>query len=1088
MRINKLQLAGLAAVLAGGVGAENASANDRTISTATTTPVTTSQPEPPGNVTPGDVTIAVGGSITVAATQTGVTVNSNNDVSNAGFIASNNANDTTGILLQGGFAGPLTIANTGTINLLEDYTLADTNSDGDLDGAFATRTNLNGIRLSAGPAFNGDVANSGSIRVEGELSAGIRLDALLNGELRNTGAISITGDDSTGIAILGGALAGVTGDVLARGGVTAIGEGARGLLVGAPVSGELRISGGWNVTGYHSTTRPDDVSQLEAEDLLQSGSAVDVRFSVLGGITIEGTGVEDDLDDDGDGLIDGGTDTDDDASASITVYGAAPAVLIQADPTANLVLGATPALGGWGLNVRGAISALGLYDGFEATAIRIQGSGGGQTVTTAAGVALDSNIFAFASAANAYGVYIGADASVPSLLVRRSLTANVNSETAQTAYGVYLAANAIVPSFNNSGIVSAQLFGEAGDATSLIDLSNTLATITNSGTIISQIFSTDTDPNDAIPPPPIAGTATAIDVSASTINVTYNQIAEIDNVSAALNDDDAVDDDALLRPDVLTRGYILFGSGNDTVNLLAGAIEGGLSFGNGADTFNINNGATYGGVLTDTDGLLTLNVLDGTLAIQGDTINITTATFGANGVLSVQLSETLGESTLILASGDVTFLAGASIVPVAPAGLPTSGSHTFLTAGGSLIGGANVERIFSGAGSPWLYNFEVAIDAGDPNSLVADYIRKTPTQLGLNANQSIAFLPLVNALALNTEAAAALAAIDNEADFFNAYEDLMPSFASASTELAATAIQQAQSATTNRLAATRLHDLDEVSVWAQEIGYNVSRQPVTANGQQFGGQGFGVAAGIDGPLENGGLFGLSGSFITSEATEDGRPEGEISSSFGQFNAYLGTAMGPLDLDFIGGVGVGKMTSRRFVEIGSAFNSLSEADWWSYEGHGGVRASAPMRLTDWMVITPQAALTYVALSESGYTESGGGAGIDYEAEAALSQRLWGDLGVEFSARFNMGVGSYVAPRLYAGYRANMIDEQAERTFRFASGSPDFTLTDESLGSGGPLVGVGIDATNGYSTFSLAYEGEFGDQIERHSLNAAIRFRF
>ena len=61
-------------------------------------------------------------------------------------------------------------------------------------------------------------------------------------------------------------------------------------------------------------------------------------------------------------------------------------------------------------------------------------------------------------------------------------------------------------------------------------------------------------------------------------------------------------------------------------------------------------------------------------------------------------------------------------------------------------------------------------------------------------------------------------------------------------------------------------------------------------------------------------------------------------------------------------------------------------------------------------------------------------------------------------------------------------------RFASGGTDFTLMDEPLDEGAPIAGIGIDASNGYSTFSLSYEGEFGDQIERHSVNAAIRFRF
>ena len=52
-------------------------------------------------------------------------------------------------------------------------------------------------------------------------------------------------------------------------------------------------------------------------------------------------------------------------------------------------------------------------------------------------------------------------------------------------------------------------------------------------------------------------------------------------------------------------------------------------------------------------------------------------------------------------------------------------------------------------------------------------------------------------------------------------------------------------------------------------------------GQEFRGFAFGVAAGVDGPLDNGALFGLSGSFITSQIEEPGRPAGEIAASFGR---------------------------------------------------------------------------------------------------------------------------------------------------------------------------------------------------------------
>jgi uncharacterized protein with beta-barrel porin domain len=115
-------------------------------------------------------------------------------------------------------------------------------------------------------------------------------------------------------------------------------------------------------------------------------------------------------------------------------------------------------------------------------------------------------------------------------------------------------------------------------------------------------------------------------------------------------------------------------------------------------------------------------------------------------------------------------------------------------------------------------------------------------------------------------------------------------------------------------------------------------------------------------------------------------------------------------------------------------------------------------------------------------------IDYDVGDAFSQRLWADAGDELATRFEFRGGGIVAPLLFVGYRANLIDEAAERDFTPVAGGAQFTLQDETYGDGAPIVGFGIDASNGYSTLSLSYEGEFGDQIERHSVNAAVRFRF
>lgn len=1075
MRIKrKIQLAGLAVALAGGV-AGTAHAGDRTVNDDITTPLTTSNPD--GSAVAGDITVGTEGSITVGAGQTAITVDSSNDVIIEGVLASVDADNSIGILIQGGNIAPgNTITSSGTISLTEDYTPEDLDDDGDLDEPVAIGTNRHGIFLQAGPTFLGDIIHDQTIVVEGNNSSGITLDGALDGILNVTGGIGVTGSNSVGIAINGG----VTGDVFARGAMTIRGENSVGLLVDSTIGGELRISGNWTSTGYNSILIPADQSSLDPDDLLQSGSAVQISGNVVGGVTLEGVGVENDEDDDGDGEL---NEADDGAGVAIIQFGTAPGVHVFADGS-NVLIG--PGSTGYGLNIRGGITANSVFDGITATALAVEGDGLGATAEITGGILVDSGVVAIATEADAIGIRIGQDADVDEINVRANVTTSVQSDAAVTNYGILLESGANTQSIVNSGLIITNYFGETGTAVGITDRSGTLTSITNSGIIAAAVVATDDDLTDDIPPPPVTGSAIAIDVSSSNANVTLTQIEPV-----PFTDDDATDN--ILANDPRITGDILFGTGDDTIDLLFGTITGDVAFGDGADVFQIDNGAIYTGRVTDTDGLLTLNITDGQLNLQGGQLDITEATFGADGRLSVLLSGVPADSTLITSSGTVTFLAGSEILPVVPTGLPTFGTHVFLQANGGLFGASNVTGTLTGPDVPFLYTISIETTLiapdGAPNGLQAVFDLKTPVELGLSANQTTAFLPILDALRLDDAAAAAMAAITTEYEFFDAYEDLLPNYGPGATEIAATAIQQMQSATSNRMAATRLQGLDEVSVWAQEIAYGVERAPPNTNSQEFRGHGFGFAAGIDGPTNNGGLFGLSASFVTSEVEEPGRPDGEISTWLGQINAYYGTAVGPVDLDFILGAGGGQMQSRRFVEIGNpvAFSALSEGDWWAYEGHGSARASLPLS-AGWFVVTPQVALTYVGLGEQGYTESGGGPAIDYIVDDVFTQRLWGDVGLEFSAKWNLGGQSAVAPRVYVGYRGNLLDEESERTVQFASGGAPFTLTDEGVGEGGPLFGIGVDATNGYSTFSIGYEGEFGDQIDRHSINAAIRFRF
>lgn len=1074
MRIRrKIQLAGLAAVLAGGVSG-TAEAGDRVVSTAITTPLTTSNPD--GSAVAGDIEVTSAGSITVGAGQVAITVNTGNDVLiNDGTLASTvGADHVTGILIQGGNVGPNTVENSGTISLVEDYTQTDTDSDGNLDGNLAIGTDRHGIFLQAGPTFTGNIINSGTISIEGNNSSAVTLNSLLTGNFTNSGSISVVGDNSFGIAINGG----VTGDAIIGGNGTVRGENSTAIHVNSAVGGELSINGSWNVLAYPSLVVPADQGTLDPDDLEQSGPAILVNDNVAGGITIEGIGVENDINDDGDSED---NETDDNFSAVINLYGSTPAMLIQADGS-NLTVGAGDE--GYGLLVRGQITSQGIFDGFSATALRIAGDGLGSTTTITGGVSIDSVLSTNAQEANAQTLVFGQDAITSLLQVRGSIFANSNADGVALARAVLLESGASVPTLTNSGLIQANSFGEQGSAAAVTDLSGTLTSITNTGQIIALIIPTDDDLTDDIPPPDPTGTAVAIDVSNAGSGVLLQQLAPV-----VFTDDDTTDDSVASTARMV--GEIRLGAFADTFNLYSGTVAGNIAFGNGADNFNIDGGAIYTGSITDSDGALSINVQDGTLNFSGGTLNITSATFGADSTFNPFLSLTPGESTNITA-GTVTFASGAVLAPVVPEGLPVNGTTTFLTATTGMFGAGNVVGPVNGAITPFLYSLTIdatnPIVEGAPNALEATFQLRTPVQLGLTANETIAFEPILAALRLDPAASAAIAGLTDQGQFFDAYGDLMPQYSDGATEVAMTAIRQMQSATSNRMAATRMQGLDEVSVWGQEIAYGVEREPPNRNAQAFRGNGFGFAGGIDGPTDNGGLFGLSLSFIASEVEEPSRPEGQISAWFGQANAYYATAVGAIDLDFVAGLGGGKMTSERSVEIGTAFSAVSEADWTSLEGHGSARASMPLALSRNFTITPQAALTYAGISQGGYTETGGGAAVDLEVDDQFSQRLWADVGVEFAANMHFGSQTVVSPRIYAGYRANVLDSESERTVRFVSTGTPFTLTDEGVGDGGPLIGIGFDATNGYSTFSLGYEGEFSDQIERHSLNAAIRFRF
>ena len=116
----------------------------------------------------------------------------------------------------------------------------------------------------------------------------------------------------------------------------------------------MRVQGIIAASGYRSITPPSDVSKLDADDLLQGGSALRVAGNVTGGIILDAppkdTDPKDD-DEDKDGVKDANEGT-----ASVTSYGSAAAFQIGASDRATTIGAVSGNAQGHGLVINGAVS------------------------------------------------------------------------------------------------------------------------------------------------------------------------------------------------------------------------------------------------------------------------------------------------------------------------------------------------------------------------------------------------------------------------------------------------------------------------------------------------------------------------------------------------------------------------------------------------------------------------------------------------------------------------------------------------------------------------------------------------------------
>lgn len=1052
---------------------------------------------------PADVTVSVensnSGSFTLTTPGPALTLNSDNALISGGPITISDVDNATGILVDTSAARTGSLSVTGNITVDETTaTFSPTDDDGDriTDGKFAGGTGRTGILISGTDTFTGPVnIDSNLIRVEGNDSAGIRFaqSTSIFGDVNLLGSIATIGDNARGIALASD----VTGNVTigsSSGGVSTLGEGASSIEVAGDVSDRLTIQGNVANTGYRTVGGASFPSRqslfvrelLDDEDTLEAGSAVSVSGNVDGGIYLSR------------GRNDEGVAV---SNTAITQIGSAAAVLIAGDGT-QIIVGRVADITDtadanfnsdlqYSLVNEAQINGTSVLDDRNGTALRIADAtltdgfnnlGAINAQTYRSPNTGDAATNMAGALAISTGVDIGANADLSTFNNEGTISAlsteaidlafadqdNPLAANPQLARGISIDAAATVNSLTNLNTISAGISGRDGQAYALVDASGTLAVLDNQGFIRAVGSTSDNSGTSAT-----SFTLVAVDLSANTTGVTLTQSRL----------PDATPDNGIDTATPLIQGEVRLGTGDDLVDVQSGNIIGNVRFGDGADVLTIAESAFVGGSLFDNDDDLTLNVA-GTLAITDATpITITGATFSETATFRPSVDGATNEASTLTTPGTVTFEDGASVSLLLNNVIGSGGTFTLVDAGTLTINGD--EAALQSGDTPFLYNVDVNRGTGaGANTLTASLALKDTQALGLDGPQAGVFAETFNAISADDDLGSAFTAITEETAFNAAYNQLMPEFGASVARFVHSNTSGATGAVSTHLNNARVSDEQPGGVWIEEFAYFADRE-LAGLSEAYRGYGFGFTGGFDTAIGPFHTAGINLGFAATEVEDVLGSDDPLAVRTFQTGIYAGYERGNLGIDLYAGGGYNDIESRRKVSIGN-YTGFTEGQWGGTHLNASVTAGYDFNFGEKYYMRPSVNLSYLALTEDSYTETGSDAirfmVDDRDANIGTATAM-----MNFGARYG-GERVWWSPAVRFGLINEFEGAGITTSASFFNTQERIILAGQEFPETGALFGFSIAAGSKYSSFGFDYDADIRDGYNHHIARLVLRLLF
>ncbi|KUR76945.1 autotransporter [Novosphingobium sp. Fuku2-ISO-50] len=899
-------------------------------------------------------------------------------------------------------AGNVTVSGTGTLTgasgaviTVDSSNTATVNSGGTLYAGTASSPLTGNIGILANPGVTTTLTNAGTISVlenftPQTINGTVVFSALsgvsnrygiygaaggtLNAAISNTGAIYVDGENSAGIQIdstlngslntqgtitvlgdnsYGVKLANVTGNVTIGGTVTVTGSAAQGYLQAGNVAGQILIDGAIsNSSGY---TDSSGTSLTLALARINTGTPiVEIDGSVTGGILVNAPT---------------SSTSSDTNRGSISAYGNNPALQIGGASAITIGAGTTDN-GTYALGIDGSVTATASQSNTNAYAVVI-GKAGGGAVTLTNGMEVYGTVSATTQNASATAILINSNATVASIL--------------------------------NTGTIKAVSNGEStGNIYAIQDLSGTVSTLTNQGYITASGTT--------------SGTTAAIDLSKNTTGVTLTQSYTSTNLTNESTDQSTAGYNAYTATEYAgITGDILLGTGNNTINIESGTVNGNAVFGAGgsntvdmADTTRWVGNITFGAGGTQTIAMSNYAQFNGNLELSNDagslTINnsaiflgsiydgsnfdvvVNGGTFGANaattstlksltvasgGSLSVFVDGTSGTASKLVAN-TATFASGAKITVTVNSLKNPLG--TFDVLGATTLTGAST-LTSSSLNLPVLFSGSVSTGANTTAGTSDVYVtiaRATAAQLGLTAAQTAAYGAIINDAAANTNIQNTLLQIYDTPTLRGRFNEMLPNYSGGTFDIVSRATRLANKHFDDD---TTMFSISDSSAWLEPIVFSGTRAfGDTAGFKTTGG---GLSAGYE-KVTPVGNVGFQLAWLTGDA-KAGTYQSVKTSAF-ELGLFWRKSSGPLYLWAGGNLGRESFNSTRTffgtyttsttsTVTTTNFTYSAAGHWAGWSAALTAGASYTVPLGDHFSLRPRGVVEYDHLKENAYIEGG-----------------------------------------------------------------------------------------------------------------------